>query len=157
MQLSHFKTGFCTGKLALTREPFQGTAHRTRLSTIAATVEAIDHPSRIVTLRGPRGNSVTFQVDPRVQNLNQIAVGDQVNVAYYESWALNLGKPGDPAGAIIQSARTPQTPGGYAARTRTIPATVEAIDGGKPSVTFKGPEADRSRAMSPTTRGFSAG
>src|SRR5262245_34495780 len=133
-----FKSGICTGTLALNREPFQGTAQRNRLTTIAATVEAIDHGNRIVTLRGPQGNSLTFQVDPRVPNLQQVSVGDVVVVAYYQSWALSVGKSGSPA--IIQSTRTAQTPGTYAARMRTIPATVEAIDGGKPSVTFKGPE-----------------
>jgi hypothetical protein len=75
-------------------------------------------------------------VDPRVQNLNKVLVGDQVNVAYYESWALNR----DFGGAIIQTAQSGQTlPAGYAARTMTIPATVEAIDGGKRRVTFKHP------------------
>ena len=135
-----FKGRECTGKVALQRVLYKETAQRSRLTTIAATVEAIDADERQVTLQGPQGNFRTFQVDPRV-SLSRISAGDQVNVAYYESWALNLGNPGDPSGALIsQVTQGAPVPAGYAARTVTIPATVDAIDGGKPSVTFKGPE-----------------
>ena len=135
-----FKGPECTGQVALQRVLYKETAQRSRLTTIAATVEAIDADKRQVTLQGPQGNSRTFQVDPRV-SLSRISAGDQVNVAYYESWALNVGKPGDPSGALIsQIAQGTPVPAGYAARTVAIPATVEAIDEGKPSVTFKGPQ-----------------
>ena len=135
-----FKGRECTGKVALQRVLYKETAQRSRLTTIAATVEAIDADKRQVTLRGPQGKSGIFRVDPRV-SLSRISAGDQVNVAYYESWVLNLGKPGDPSGAIISRvAQGTPVPAGYAARPVTLPATVEAIDGGKPSVTFQGPQ-----------------
>jgi hypothetical protein len=64
-----------------------------------------------------------------------------VTVAYYESWALQLDKPGDPAGAVIISrAAAGEMPSGFAARQTSIRATVDKIDAGKPSVTFRGPE-----------------
>ena len=135
-----FKGPECIGKLGLQRVLYKETAARSRLTTIAATVEAIDAEKRQVTLQESRGNLRTFQVDPRV-SLSRIAAGDQVNVAYYESWAMNVGTPGDSSGSLISEvAQGAPVRAGYAARTVAIPATVEAVDEGKSSITFKGPE-----------------
>ncbi|MHC4666621.1 MAG: hypothetical protein ACYS9T_11820, partial [Planctomycetota bacterium] len=61
--------------------------------TIRATVEAIDYQSREVTLRGPRGNAITFTADERVRRLNEIKVGDEVVADYYVSLATELREP----------------------------------------------------------------
>ena len=140
--------GVCTGTLAMNRAPRTGALEHSRLLTLVATVEAIDQASRMVTLRGSKGNSVTLEVDPSVKNLPQLSVGDTINVAYYESWALQLDKPGEAGGSIIATAPAAQLPAGYAARkTTTIVATVEAIDASKPSVTFKGPQGRSMEVM----------
>jgi hypothetical protein len=140
--------GVCTGTLALHRTALTGTLERSRLLTLVATVESIDQANRMVTLRGPKGNSVTLEVDPSVKNLPQLAVGDTINVAYYESWALQLDKPGEAGGSIIATAPAVQMPAGYnARRTTTVVATVEAIDASKPSVTFKGPQGGSMEVM----------
>jgi hypothetical protein len=55
---------------------------------ITATVEAIDYDTRSVTLRGETGRTVTLKVDDLAQNLDQVNVGDRVDVEYYESVAL---------------------------------------------------------------------
>ena len=49
---------------------------------IRAEVEAIDHETRVVTLHGPRGNSVTFTVTEEARNLGQVEAGDLVPVLY---------------------------------------------------------------------------
>ena len=41
-----------------------------------ATVEAIDQSTRMVTLKGSKGNSVTFKASDEVKNLAQVKVGD---------------------------------------------------------------------------------
>ena len=136
-----FKGVNCSGKIALTRAPWKGTGETSRLTTIVGTVEAIDQASRMATFRGSKGNVVTVQIDERVMNLPQ--VGDTVTVAYYESWALQLDKPGDATGAIMmRTSPSSQTPSGLAARRTNIQATVTAIDAGKPSVTFRGPKGN---------------
>lgn len=136
----------CTGSggtVALAREPYTGTQRLARLTTLSATVEGIDHASRMVTLRGKSGNQYLVQVDERVRNLGQVGVGDVVTVAYYESWALNLTKPGAPPGtSLVQTATPGAMPSMVAGRTSTIEATVTAIDAGKPSVTFRGPKGN---------------
>jgi hypothetical protein len=136
-----FKTDVCRGKVDLAREPWTGTATTSRLRTSVLTVEALDLSNRMITLRGPAGDSLTMQVDERVKNLPQVKVGDTVSVAYYESWALTLDGPGDPASAgVIRTAAPGQMPAVFAARRTNIRATVTAIDAGKPSVTFRGPQ-----------------
>ena len=133
--------GTCIGTVSLTRAPWTGTLMRSRLRTVVMTVEALDLGTRMITLRGPSGSALTMQVDERVRNLPQVSVGDTVTVAYYESWALSLDKPGDPSTAMVVGRAAPgQMPAGFAARRSTIEATVTAIDGAKPSVTFRGPK-----------------
>jgi hypothetical protein len=136
-----FKTDICRGKVDLSRDPWTGTATTSRLRTSVLTVEALDHSSRWITLRGPAGGSLTMQVDERVPNLSEVKVGDTVSVAYYESWALTLDGPGAPPSAsVTRTTGAEQLPAVVAARRTTIRATVTAIDAGKPSVTFRGPE-----------------
>jgi hypothetical protein len=85
--------------------------------------------------------NLTMQVDERVKNLSQVSVGDTVSVAYYESWALSLDGSGDASSASVGRTTTGAgMPAVYAARRTNVRATVTAIDAGKPSVTFRGPE-----------------
>ena len=136
-----FKTDVCRGKVDLVREPWTGMATTSRLRTSVLTVEALDHSNRWITLRGPAGGSLTMQVDERVQNLSQVRVGDTVSVAYYESWALTLDGPGAaPSASVTRTTGAEQLPAVVAARRTTVRATVTAIDAGKPSVTFRGPQ-----------------
>jgi hypothetical protein len=59
---------------------------------ITARVDAIDQQTRMATLTGSGGNSVTFKVDDAVQNLDRIKAGDQVVVRYTEALALSVDK-----------------------------------------------------------------
>jgi hypothetical protein len=54
----------------------------TRTGQITATVTWIDHDARMVSLQGPAGNGMTFQVAPQAQGLENVQAGDKV-VAYY--------------------------------------------------------------------------
>jgi hypothetical protein len=136
-----FKTEICPGKVDLAREPWTGTATTSRLRTTVLTVDALDISNRMITLRSPAGDSLTMQVDERVKNLSLVNVGDTVSVAYYESWALSLDGSAATAGAsMTRTADAGQPPAVFAARRSTIRATVAAIDAGKPSVTFRGPQ-----------------
>jgi len=139
-----FQIATCRGKLTMAREPGKGTVTTSRLRSVATTVTELDVPSRWITLRGPQGGTLTMQVDDRVRNLSQVSVGDTVTVAYYESWAVALDKPGDPSGSIVvRTAPAGQPPAVFAARRSTIKAKVTKIDAGKPSVTFMGPRQEQ--------------
>jgi Cu/Ag efflux protein CusF len=110
--------------------------------TITATVEAINPVSREITLRGEKGKVSTFIVDDEVRNLDQVKVGDRVNVDYYESIAINVLPPG----AAINDVRVAadrnekgEKPGGMAAQHTTLTATVEGVDKKSSQVTLRGP------------------
>jgi hypothetical protein len=65
----------------------------TRTVDISATVEALDLKTRMVTLRGPKGNSVTMKVGDHVKRLDQVKVGDTVAAQYTEVVEISVSKP----------------------------------------------------------------
>ena len=113
--------------------------------TITATIEAIDQTNRIVTLKGPKGNLVDTYVDESSKRFNQLKVGDQVKAQYYESLAMSIRKPGDPAPAAgVKDSVTARegAPGATAARQLTGSVTVTALDPKVPSISVKGPKGN---------------
>lgn len=116
-----------------------------RVSTVTATVQAIDLEKRVVTLQGPKGNLFDVKVGPQARNLPQVKVGDEVTVKYFESVAVKVFKPGEaPQGvgvaAGVERAKAGEKPGGTAVSQVTVTATVEALDKKKQTATLKGPD-----------------
>jgi hypothetical protein len=123
------------------------TYEKSKLTTVTATVEAIDQATRMVTLKGPEGNTFTFKAGEEVRNLPQVKVGDQVIAKYYEALAVEVKKPGEATPGVTKEealgrAKPGEKPAGVMASQVTITATVQAIDTKKPSVTLKGPEGN---------------
>ncbi|MHC4573317.1 MAG: hypothetical protein ACYS76_04180 [Planctomycetota bacterium] len=117
-----------------------------QFATVAAAVEAIDYQKREVTLRGPRGNMITFTVDERVERLNEIKVGDKVTADYYVSLATEIREPTaeekDAPLTIIEGAGktlpgAPPAAGGL--RQIRAVVTVVGIDSTSQMVTVRGP------------------
>jgi hypothetical protein len=116
-----------------------------KTTTMTATVTAIDIPGRIITLKGPKGNSATFHVGEAAKNFGQIKVGDTVVAKYYESYALKVTKPGAPAAdAVTATAAAPvgAMPAGAVVQSDSIKAKVTAIGKKKDWVTLVGPEGN---------------
>ena len=115
-----------------------------RTAVMTATVQAIDLNTRIVTLKGPKGEVRDIKVGEEAVNLPQVKVGDLVTVKFYESLAVEVIKPGTVSGAgeksAIVRAKPGEMPGGMAARQSTVTATVTAIDKKKSTLTLKGPD-----------------
>ncbi len=134
-----------TALLAAETEKGQTSVRRERVVTATATVEAIDLPNRLVTIKGPKGNVVTVAVDERVKNLPQVEVGDQVKVKYYEAVAVRVLAPGEKtpiatATGGVTTAEPGQKPAAAGRRELTVTATIEAINKKAGTVTFKGDE-----------------
>jgi len=113
------------------------------LAEETATVEAIDQTTRMVTLKGPKGNSVTFKAGEEVRNLAQVKVGDEVKFAYYESVAVRVLKAGEAFPAAGESsamsrAKPGDKPAGVVAKEVTVGATITAIDKKAKTATLKG-------------------
>jgi hypothetical protein len=108
------------------------------LISIPATVVAIDHANRTVSLKGPQGNVVDLIVDEAVTRFDAMKVGDKVTGSYFESVAFEIQKPGTPiaADSIVHSGGklSGDKPGGATTEQTVATVTILAIDPAKPAV-----------------------
>lgn len=139
----------------------KGSVETKREHDALVTVEAMDVPNRLVTVRTAGGESVTFYVDKSVKTFPQAAVGDQVRVRYVESFALTLRKPGDAIQGYEVTEETarpkPGQPAGETATEVKTTVKIEAVEqhGGK--VTFTGPRGRRAvQINNPSMRDYAS-
>lgn len=124
------------------------------LVSATASVESINYDTREVSLLGPRGNTVTFTVDPAVKRLAEISVGDVVRVDYYVSVVTELRQPTpeeieNPVEVVAASGLAPaeDAPGVMGARQLKVVATIEGLDVPTQSLTVMGPMGNLFTAM----------
>ena len=125
--------------------PVSGTVGESAV-TATATVKKIDKQKRLVTLAGPRG-TITVKAGDQVRNFDQIKVGDDVVVTYYESMAYEVKKPGEATPGVsvadgVDRAKLGDKPAASGARITTITATITGIDKKNGTVTLTGPDGD---------------
>jgi hypothetical protein len=117
-------------------------ASNTRM--ISALVEAIDHETRVVTVRKGDGEAVTFTASEEARNLDQVSVGDVLIAEYMETISIevmaNDGMEAAAAG-VSAMARTEkgEMPGMAAMDATVITATVEEINLENNTFKLKGP------------------
>ena len=113
--------------------------------TISAVVEAIDHETRVVTVRKPDGEALTFTASDEARNLDQVEVGDVLTAEYTESLSIevmaNDGMEADAAEASAM-ARTKkgEMPGFAAMDAAVVTETVEEINLEMNTFKLKGPD-----------------
>lgn len=112
---------------------------------VTATVEAIDQKTREVTLKGPKGDKISFVAGPEVKNLAQVNKGDEVVIEYAQALAISLKKSTKTAVSrtIVEGGKAAapgQKPGMVAGRQVNITAKIDAIDTAKNVVTLTGVE-----------------
>jgi hypothetical protein len=113
--------------------------------TVVGEITAVDAAQRVVSIRGPQGRVAEYAVDPVVRNLDQVKVGDRVQLDYKAAVALALVKGGDGIREKVEAesvtTSTPGSkPGGAVLKTTTIAATVVSVDHKKKLARLKGPE-----------------
>jgi Cu/Ag efflux protein CusF len=107
---------------------------------LTATVEAIDHDARLITLKDKDGNVETLEAGPEIKRFNELKVGDTVTFRYHQAMVLKIRKPGEAAapsadkGLTVTREKGPK-PGGTASHEITLTVTVQAIDPETPSLT----------------------
>ena len=107
-----------------------------------ATIEAINHGTRELTIKGEDGNYVNITVPPEVKRFDAMKVGDTITARYYENIVIRMKLPGEKDVDTATSGVTRAggvNPAGTAAEQRTITATITQLDPKIPSITFKGP------------------
>ncbi len=60
-----------------------------RTMTVSAVVEAINHETRVVTVKKADGEQITFTASEEARNLDQVAVGDILRAEYIESLSID--------------------------------------------------------------------
>jgi len=111
----------------------------------SATIKAVDYVNKTAVLEDEKGRTV--QVDAKnARNLDQVLVGDKVNVKYIEQLAIFVRKSDTPAtaGAVRTVALAPKgaMPGGVITETLQIQADVEGVDYKNRTITLKDPAGE---------------
>lgn len=115
------------------------------LESVTATVKSIDLEHRLVELQSD-DRQTTVNVPPDVRNLEQLKVGDQIVVSYYQGIAVQLKESGqsDTVGAVTVDRDTARAapgakPGGVVTNMVTTTVVIDAVDQASNSLTFTGP------------------
>ena len=87
--------------------------------TLRGTVEAVDHDTRTVRIRGEQGNVVTLDVPQSVARFDQVKVGDTVTASYFDVVSVRPKPAGEAAVDRSIPPVTSPTPG-------TLPGAVKA-------------------------------
>jgi len=116
-------------------------------ATMTAVVEAINHETREVTLRGPEGNTATFIASEEARNLDQVGVRDTVMAKYEQTLSIEVvANDGSEAGAgglaAVARSEKGEMPGIAAMDVQVITATVEEINIEANTFKLKGPDGE---------------
>lgn len=107
--------------------------------TIRAWVEVIDKTNRALTLKGPRGGTVTLEVKD-VKTLDAMAVGDPVVAAYMEALAVQVKRVPGVSGQEVQLvSKAGQSPSATVGREVVVTTMITGLDKRAQTVTIKVP------------------
>ena len=106
-----------------------------------ATITAIDHKTRVVTLKDSDGNVEDVECGPEVTRFGELKVGDTVTFSYHAAVVYKIAKPGEAGMSTSSEVATvkgqgPKPSGAYTHQQKAT-VTVTAIDAAAPSVTVK--------------------
>ncbi len=121
--------------------------HTSQTTTMTAVVEAINHETREVTLRGPEGNTVSFVASEEARNLDQVNVGDIVMATYEQTLSIEVfaNDGTEPnAGELSAAGRSEkgEMPAAAAMNAQVVTATVEEINLENNTFKLKGPSGE---------------
>jgi Cu/Ag efflux protein CusF len=112
---------------------------QTEITTMDATVIAIDHDKRIATLRDAKGDEITINVPEAVTRFSSVRVGDTVKAKYRKAviyaWKTDLAKA--PRDQQSVNRHEGEQPSGTLSRSTESDVTVLAVDTEAPSITVK--------------------
>ena len=114
-------------------------------SMVSAVVEAIDHETRVVTVRKTDGEEVTFTASTEARNLDQVSVGDILVVEYVETVSIEVMENDGFEPEAIEAAALARTekgemPGVAAMAASVVISTVEEINLEANTFKLKGPD-----------------
>lgn len=118
---------------------------------LSAVVTAIDQKTRLVTVRGPEGNQLTFQAGPEVRNLPQVKVDDVIVLTYDQIYVATLTDAESMSPDVLLDvgggrAAEGERPGGMIGTSATVMIRIESVGPDGRSLTYAGPDEEL-RAM----------
>ena len=129
--------------LGLAIVPIAGQQKVERAGNISktATIVAIDHSKRVISLKDAEGKVEDIHAGPEVKRFNELKVGDSVTFSYHAAVVYQVSKAGSAAppakdGESVVRGQGPK-PSGAVTQQRQATVTVEAIDPAVPSITVK--------------------
>ncbi len=116
-------------------------------ATVTAIVTAINHETRVVTVRRPDGEEITMTASDEARNLDQVSVGDILKAEYERTVSIEVmvNDGMEPEMAMASAmARTEkgQMPGIAAMDATIVVATVEEINIEMNTFKLKGPDGE---------------
>ena len=109
---------------------------------LSGIVKAIDREKKMVTVEGSGGRTVVIDAT-NARNLDQLKVGDKVNLTYTEEVALFVRKANEPPSVTesqnVELAPRGEKPGGVITKTIEVSGNVESIDTTNRTIALKGP------------------
>ncbi len=125
-----------------------GQATSKRVVKLRAKVTAVDVANRRITLQGPKGNTETFKVSDAVKRLDEIQVGDDVDMQYEQGLVLQFQQPSDKdvepsISGAAERAGQDQAPAGAAAVQVRSTVTVASVDQKSRVVVLEGPAGNQ--------------
>ena len=114
--------------------------------TVTATVIGVDKTTRVVTMRGERGDTLAVKCGSEVKNFAQIKVADLVKMSYTETLDITVEAPGKAAvlaEASSGSAKVGEMPAASATTRTQYKAEITAISLENGTATLKGVDGDQ--------------
>ena len=105
-----------------------------------ATISAINHTTRVVTLKDSQGNIEDVLCGPEIARFSELKVGDTVTFSYHAAVVYQIVKPGDTTGAAAGAAVVRGQgvrPSGAVTQQMKTTVTIDAIDATAPAVTVR--------------------
>src|SRR5215831_16731392 len=84
----------------------QGTTSMAGTVSKSATITAINHTTRVVTLKDAQGNIEDVRCGPDIKRFSELKVGDTVTFSYHAAVAYEIVKPGQKTAAAAGVAVT---------------------------------------------------
>jgi hypothetical protein len=128
------------GAIAFAQKPVERAGNLSK----TATITAVNHTSRVVTVKDDQGHVDDIFCGPEIKRFDELKVGDKVTFTYHAAVVYKILKPGEAGQAPADTESTvagkgPKPSGAYT-RQQTLTVTVEAIDPSVPSVTVRTPD-----------------
>jgi hypothetical protein len=116
--------------------------HEKDVVVVKATIEAIDHDTRAITLKDKEGQTKTITAGPEMRRFDELKVGDVVTFRTTESTVFQIRKAGESAQPSVKDdpviIRNPAAkPAGTKTEQETKTVTIKAVDTKMSAVTIE--------------------